>query len=75
MARATKKNRITSPELLELLLPWNRALEDDFLGYLKSVDRADGTIKQYRSDLDIFHGYDPGGCRTGQISLSDYTEK
>ena len=29
-------------------------------------------LKQYIYDT---HGYDPGGCRTGQISLSDYKEK
>ena len=54
MARATKKNKITSPELLEQVLPWNRQLQEDFLVYLKSVDRSEGTIEQYKSFLDIF---------------------
>jgi integrase len=54
MARATKKNKITTPDLIAGVLPWNRDLEDDFLVYLKSVDRAEGTIRQYRSDLGIF---------------------
>ena len=54
MARVTKKNNITSPELLEQVLQWNRNLQEDFLVYLKSVDRADGTISQYKNDLDIF---------------------
>lgn len=54
MARATKKNNITSPELLNLVLQWNMDLVDDFLGYLKSVDRAETTIIAYRYDLNIF---------------------
>ena len=54
MARATKKNNITSPELLNLVLQWNMDLVDDFLGYLKSVDRAATTIIAYRHDLNIF---------------------
>jgi DNA-binding helix-hairpin-helix protein with protein kinase domain len=54
MARATKKNKITNQELLNEVLKWNRNLEEDFLVYLKSVDRSEGTLNQYRSHLNIF---------------------
>jgi integrase len=54
MARATKKNKITNQELLNEVLKWNRDLEEDFLVYLKSVDRSEGTLNQYRSHLNIF---------------------
>lgn len=54
MARATKKNKITNQELLNEVLKWNRDLEEDFLVYLRSVDRSEGTLNQYRSHLNIF---------------------
>ena len=54
MARSTKNNKIVSPELLDQVLQWNKNLVDDFLVYLKSVDRADSTIDAYRYDLNIF---------------------
>lgn len=54
MARTTKKNKITNQELLNEVLKWNRDLEEDFLVYLKSVDRSEGTLNQYRSHLNIF---------------------
>jgi integrase len=54
MARATQKNKITNQELLNEVLKWNRDLEEDFLVYLKSVDRSEGTLNQYRSHLNIF---------------------
>lgn len=46
MARATKKNKITNQELLNEVLKWNRDLEEDFLVYLKSVDRSEGTLNR-----------------------------
>lgn len=54
MGRKTKSNKITSAELKDDVLKWNRDLEEDFLVYLKSVDRSEGTIYQYRNDLNIF---------------------
>jgi integrase len=54
MAREIKRNNITSPELLQGVLSWNRNLMEDFLVYLKSIDRAAGTIAQYKNDLEIF---------------------
>lgn len=54
MARKTKMNKLTSPELLKQVNPVNTELRDEFLNYLKAIQRSEGTIKQYRNDLDIF---------------------
>lgn len=54
MGRKTKQNHLTSPELLEQVNPENLRLLDDFLDYLKSTGRSDGTIKGYRNDIEIF---------------------
>ena len=54
MGRTTVYNNITSPELLEQVLPSNTQLMDDFIEYLKSIGRADTTIAQYTADLKIF---------------------
>lgn len=54
MARKTKMNSITSPELLAQVNPKNTALKKEFLNYLKAVNRSEGTIRQYGNDLDIF---------------------
>lgn len=54
MARKTKMNKLTSPELLKQVNPVNMELRDEFLNYLKAIQRSEGTIKQYRNDLDIF---------------------
>jgi len=47
-------NSITSPELLAQVNGNNRELKKEFLNYLKAINRSDGTIRQYGSDLDIF---------------------
>ena len=54
MPRKTKYNNITSPALLEQVNPENKRLKNDFLTYLKSVQRSSGTIDGYSHDLDIF---------------------
>ena len=54
MARPTKYNKITSPEKLAKVNPNNKTLTKDFLDYLKSTHRSEGTIKGYANDLDIF---------------------
>ena len=54
MGRSTVYNQITSPELIEQINKDNIQLMDDFLIYLKSVDRSDTTINGYRNDLLIF---------------------
>lgn len=52
--RSTVYNEITSSEKLELVNDENKQLEEDFLEYLISTDRANTTIFQYRSILHIF---------------------
>lgn len=54
MSRKTKMNSITSPELISQINPENIRLKNDFLEYLKSVQRSPGTISGYSNDLDIF---------------------
>ena len=54
MGRKTKMNSITSPELLAQVNPDNIALKDEFISYMKSMRRSEGTCKGYDSDLQIF---------------------
>lgn len=54
MGRKTKKNNLTTPELISQINPDNMRLKKDFLNYLKSVQRSEGTIQGYDSDLNIF---------------------
>ena len=53
LGRKTKKNNITSPELLAQVNPENIQLLKEFLDYLKSVDRSETTIDAYKSDIEI----------------------
>lgn len=53
MARKTKVNDITNPELLKQVNPENTRLVNDYISYLKSTQKAETTIKVYRNDLDI----------------------
>lgn len=54
MGRKTKQNKITSPELIAQINPKNIRLMNDFLDYLRSVGKAESTVKAYTSDLHIF---------------------
>lgn len=54
MGRKTKQNKITSPELIAQINPKNIRLMNDYLEYLRSVGKAESTIKAYTSDLFIF---------------------
>lgn len=54
MPRKTKMNSITSAELIAQINPVNAELLRDFLDYLKSVQRSQGTIDGYLNDLQIF---------------------
>lgn len=54
MSRKTKMNSITSPELVSQVNPDNIRLKEEFLDYLKSIQRSPGTISGYNNDLDIF---------------------
>ncbi len=53
MARKTKMNSITSPELLAKVNPENTRLLEDFLDYLRSVQRSETTIAAYKNDIEI----------------------
>jgi len=52
--RSTVYNSITSEDKLEQVCEDNLQLEDDFLEYLTSTDRAKSTIKQYKANLHVF---------------------
>lgn len=57
MGRKTVMNRITSPEKTALINKNNIRLKDDFLMYLKSIQRSPGTIHGYDNDLLIVFTY------------------
>lgn len=52
--RTTVYNSITTDYKLAEVNPDNIQLGNDYLEYLKSVDRSEGTIKQYKNNLNIF---------------------
>lgn len=54
MGRKTKMNKLTSPDLIAQVLPANKALQKEFLAYLKGINRSPATISGYENDLDIF---------------------
>lgn len=53
MARKTKQNNITTPELLSQVNPQNKELLSDFLDYLRSIQRSETTIFGYENDIQI----------------------
>ena len=53
MARKTKMNSITSPELISQINPENQQLLDDFVDYLRSIQLRESTIKGYINDIQI----------------------
>ena len=52
--RTTVYNQITTPEKLAQVNPENLELEEEFVEYMVSVDRAKSTIKQYIAALHVF---------------------
>ena len=52
--RSTVYNNITSETTTKQINPENKSLMEDFLDYMKSIDRSPQTISSYRSDLLIF---------------------
>lgn len=54
MSRKTKKNNLTSEDLIKQVNPENIRLKRDFLSYLASIQRSPSTIRVYENDLDIF---------------------
>lgn len=57
MPRKTKVIRITGAEKTALINKNNIRLKNDFLAYLKSLQRSSGTIKGYDNDLLIVFTY------------------
>ena len=57
MGRKVQYNNIVSDELLEQVNPENIELGNDFLDYLRSIDRSPNTIDAYSHDLNIFWSY------------------
>lgn len=68
-------NSLTSPDLLDQVNPNNKRLQDDFLNYMRSMQRSEGTIYQYSHDLDIFWVWNlqnNGNKDFSKISKRDY---
>lgn len=57
MPRKTKMNKITSAEKTALINKSNLQLKNEFLSYLRSVGRSEGTINGYDNDLLIVFTY------------------
>lgn len=57
MGRKMQYARISTPEKIEQINPFNKQLQDEFLTYLKSVQRSPKTIAGYTNDLTIFWMY------------------
>lgn len=53
MARKTRINHLTSPELIASINPQNVDLMKEYIDYLKSIQRSPTTIDVYRNDLEI----------------------
>lgn len=54
MPRKTVYNYLTSPELISQISKENKEIMDEFVEYLKSVDKSPKTIESYINDLYIF---------------------
>lgn len=46
-------NTLTTPELLNQVNPDNKEILDEFLDYLRSLQRSEGTISGYLHDIQI----------------------
>lgn len=55
MSRKTQQNSITNPELLKQVNEENIRLLNDFVTYMRSVQRSDRTINGYINDIQIFY--------------------
>lgn len=51
MSRHIKQRKISTPELIAQINPKNKQLISEWINYLRSVQRSDGTIKSYNEDL------------------------
>lgn len=55
MARETKHNHIVTPEKIKMVCQENKDLLDEFIMYLETTGKKDGTIKGYQNDIEIFY--------------------
>lgn len=53
MPRKIVQNRIATPELIAQIDPTNIALMEGFLTYLRTIQKSDGTIREYRYNVRI----------------------
>lgn len=53
MGRKTQMNSLTTPELLAQVNPENKDILNEFLDYLRSLRRSEGTIEGYQHDIQI----------------------
>ena len=53
MGRKTQMNSLTTPELLKQVNPENLDILEEFLDYLRSLQRSEGTINGYLHDIQI----------------------
>ena len=54
MARFTVYNSIVTEEKLKAVNPDNKQLGDEWIDYLRSIDRSQKTLVSYQSDINIF---------------------
>lgn len=55
MGRQTKHNHIVTPEKINLVCQENKDLLDEFIMYLETTGKKEGTILGYRNDIEIFY--------------------
>ena len=53
MPRTIVQNRIVTPELIAQIDPTNIALMEGFLTYLRTTQKSDNTIREYRYNVRI----------------------
>lgn len=55
MGRQTKHNHIVTPEKMKLVCQENKDLLDEFIMYLETAGKKDGTILGYKNDIETFY--------------------
>ena len=71
--RTTVYNNITSPEKMAKVNPKNLELEEDFIEYMISIDRAKSSIKQYTAALHVLWCWNLE--HNDNISFLDFTKR
>ena len=52
MGRETKHNHIITDEKMKLVCQENKDLLDEFIMYLETTGKKEGTVKGYKNDID-----------------------